>query len=517
MEFEREKLSKRKNNHGRRSDLMKRWVSGLLILSFFSACAVGPNYKRPKVNLPETFRGQEKNAETSPAENSLANLPWWEVFQDETLQGLIRTALEQNKDLKIAAARIEEARGLYRMKRGEQYPEIGAVVSGSQTFTTQQNIGNEGNLGNINRTYVAVGGTLSYEADLWGRYRRGSEAARAELFAQEDFRRNVLITLISDVARAYFELRELDEELGITKTTAGIRRKSLKLIRIRMQGGVVSLLDVRQSEAELAIAARDIPELERRIALKENEINLLLGQNPGSITRGEILGRKTFPPKVPLDLPSNLLDRRPDIVGAEHQLVAANARIGEAKALFFPQINLGAIVGAAFISGPIAGWTGVAALGGNLFQSIFDAGKRKGNLQAAKARFEQALQNYLKVIQQSLREVSDSLTSIDKLKGVRKEMERLVAAAQDGLRLANARYEGGVSSYLEVLEAERQSYNSQLTLTRTKKDQLIAIVQLYRALGGGWKGTEKSPESQASKTQASIFVSHEKAVKDSPH
>jgi multidrug efflux system outer membrane protein len=496
--------------------MMKRWLSGFLLLSFFSACAVGPDYKRPKANLPEKFRGQEKVATTSSTENSFADLPWWEVFQDETLQGLIHTALEENKDLKIAAARIEEARGLYRMKRGEQFPEIGAVVSGSKTFTTQSAIGNEGNLGNISRTYVALGGELSYEADLWGRYRRGSEAARADLFAQEDFRRNVLITLISDVAQAYFELRELDEELKITKTTVGLRTNSLGLIRVRMQGGIVSLLDVRQAEAERAIAARNIPELERQIALKENEINLLLGQNPGPITRGKLSQKKTFPPKIPLNLPSQLLERRPDIVGAEHQLMAANARIGEAKALLFPQINLGAIAGAAFIAGPIGGWTGLASLGGSLFQSIFDGGKRKGNLQAAKARFEQALQNYLKVIQESLREVSDSLISIDKLKGVRKQMELLVTAAQDGLRLSNARYEGGVSSYLEVLEAERQSFDSQLTLTRTKRDQLLAVVQLYRALGGGWKETEKSPESQASKTQAPSFVVHEKAVKDSP-
>jgi len=480
---------------------MKRWVSGLLIVSFLPACAVGPNYQRPKANLPLKFRGQEKVAEPVSEENSFAELPWWEVFQDETLQGLIRTALEQNKDLKIAAARIEEARGLYRMKHGEQFPEIGAAVSGSQTFTTKKNFEDEGNLGNVNRTYVAVGAEISYQVDLWGQYRRGSEAARADLFAQQDFRRNVIITLISDVARCYFELRELDEELRITKTTAGLRQRSLNLIRIRLSGGIVSLLDVRQGEAELAIAARDIPEIERKIALKENEISLLLGQNPGPIARGKISAKPFFTPKVPIDLPSNLLERRPDIVGAEHQLMAANARIGEAKALLFPQINLSAIIGAAFITGPVGGWTGLASLGGSLFQALFDGGKRKGNLEAVKARFEQALQNYLKVIQQSLREVSDALITIDKLKGVRKEMERLVAAAMDGLRLANARYEGGVSSYLEVLEAERQSFNSQLTLARTKKEQLLAVVQLYRVLGGGWVGIQDNPESQASSTE----------------
>src|SRR4030095_2556960 len=214
---------------------MKRWVSGLLLFSMTSACAVGPDYKRPKANLPENFRGQEKVASTSSAENSFADLPWWEVFQDETLRGLIQTALAQNKDLKIAAARIEQAPRPSRMKRGGQFPEIGAVVSGSQTFTTRENFSDEGNLGNVNRTYVALGGQLSYEVDLWGRYRRGSEAARADLFAQEDFRRNVLITLISDVARAYFELRELEEELGITKRTAKARKGSLGLIRQRME------------------------------------------------------------------------------------------------------------------------------------------------------------------------------------------------------------------------------------------------------------------------------------------
>src|SRR4030095_11994578 len=214
---------------------MKRWISFLILLCFSSACAVGPDYKRPKVSLPENFRGKKNAPKTSSAEASIAELPWWEVFQDETLKGLIRTALDQNRDLKIAAARIEEARGLYRMKRGEQFPEVGAVVSGSYTFTTQKNIGEEGNLGNINRTYVALGGELSYEADLWGRYRRASEAARADLFAQEDFRRNVLITLISDVATAYFELREFEEELSITKTTSGLRKKSLGLIRQRME------------------------------------------------------------------------------------------------------------------------------------------------------------------------------------------------------------------------------------------------------------------------------------------
>lgn len=476
---------------------MRRWTAGLLLLSFSSACAVGPKYQRPKVELPNSFRGQDPQSQNVPTESSFAALPWWEVFNDEELQILIKTALEQNKDLKIAAARIEEARGLYRAKRGEQFPELGFGTSGSQTFTTKSTIDDEGNLGSINRTYVALGAELSYEADLWGRYRRGSEAARAELLAQEEFRRAVVLTLLGDVARAYFELRCLDLEKEIAQNTTAVRRRSLNLTQQRLKGGVVSLLDVRQAEAELAISAAEIPRLEREIAMKENQISLLLGENPHSIPRGKTLTQQSIPPTLPVDLPSALLERRPDIRASEQQLIAANARIGEAKALFFPQINLNSLVGLAFVTGAFGGWTGVASLGGSLFQFLFDGGKRKGNLAAVKARFEQAVLKYQQVIQQSLREVSDALISIQKLAEIRKQHEKLVAAARDGNRLANARYEGGVSSYLEVLEAERILFNSELQLARLRRDQLVAVVQLYRALGGGWQSAE--PESQASR------------------
>jgi multidrug efflux system outer membrane protein len=474
---------------------MKRGIAVFLLLTFPTACAVGPKYQRPKAALPDSFRGQEGRASGDEGQISFGDLPWWEVFEDKELQELIRKALEQNKDLKIAAARIEEARGLYRMKRGDQFPQLGFATSGSQTFTNKDNVSDEGNLGNITRTYVAVGIDLSYEADLWGRYRRASEAARAELFAQEEFRRMVLITLLSDVARAYFELRSLDLELAIAKSTTAVRGRSLDLTRIRLRGGVVSLLDVRQAEAEVAISATQIPRIEREIGLKENEISLLLGENPHSVPRGQSLAKQSMPPDLPLNLPSALLERRPDIRSAEQQLIAANARIGEAKALFFPQINLSNIVGMAFVTGAFGGVTGVASLGGSLFQFLFDGGKRKGNLHATKARFEQALLNYEKVIQQSLREVSDSLISIKKLAEMRKEQEKLVRAARDGLRLANARYEGGISSYLEVLDAQRILFRSELELVAIKREQWVAVVQLYRSLGGGWEQSEaQAPE-----------------------
>lgn len=482
---------------------MKRILSSLLLATFSTACAMGPNYRRPEVAVPEKFRDQDKVPTASEAELSFADLPWWEVFQDPQLQELIRKALEQNKDLKLAAARVEEARGLYRSKRGEQFPEIGFLTSGSQTYTTQQNIDDEGNIGSINRTYVAVGAQLSYEADLWGRYRRASEAARAQLFAQEEFRRTVYLSLVAEVARAYFELRSLDLEREIGRSTASVRGRSLGLIRQRLKGGIVSLLDVRQAEAELATAQVEVARVEREIALKENQISLLLGENPGPVPRGKTLTAQSTPPQLPLDMPARLLERRPDIRKAEQDLIAANAKIGEAKALFFPQINLSALGGMAFVGGPLGGVTGILSLGGSLFQSIFDGGKRKGNYEAAKARFEQALIQYQKVIQQSLREVSDALVSVRKLAEIRKHTQSLVAAARDGHRLATARYDGGVSSYLEVLEAERLLFRSQLELARIRRDQLIAVAQLYRALGGGWNPAPAGPESRPSQISSS--------------
>lgn len=460
-----------------------------LIALLISACAVGPNYRRPPVSTPESYRGQ--SAATTSEGVPFGDLPWWEVFRDPTLQDLIRRALDQNKDLRIAIIRVEEGRGVYRATQGQQFPEIGLRAGAARNWAQKsQGVSPSGGVGAFSSAQVGL--DLSYQLDLFGQYRRATEAAKADLLKQDEFRRTVMITLISDVARAYFELREFDEELAITNRTVGTRGRSLKLVRARLEGGLVSLLDVRQSEAELAIATRTVPQLERLIALKENEISLLLGENPRSIERDRSVKVQGLPPTLPIDMPSVLLERRPDIRGAEQQLIAANARIGEAKALFFPQLNLAAFAGMSAVGGPLGATSAVASAAGSLFQFIFDGGRRKGNYEAAKARFEEALVRYEQVIQQSLREVSDALISIDKLKGVRKEQEALVAASVDGLRLANARYEGGVSSYLEVLETERQSFDSQLALAATKKDQLVAVVQLYRALGGGWFDAEKA-------------------------
>ncbi len=468
-----------------------RWTAWIALWT--SACAVGPNYRRPPVSTPEAYRGQTAAAPSNAI--PFGDLPWWEVFKDPVLQDLIRLALEQNKDLRIAIIRVEEGRGLYRATQGAQFPEIG-LSSGVSRSWAQKSQGGVPGQGQGSFTSGQVGLDLSYQVDLFGQFRRATEAAKADLLAQDEFRRVVMITLISDVARAYFELREFDEELAITRRTVGTRSGSLKLVRARLQGGLVSLLDVRQSEAELAVAARTVPELERLIALKENEISILLGENPRPIERDRKTQPQGLPPPLPLDLPSVLLERRPDIRQAEQRMIAANARIGEAKALFFPQINLTSFVGMTAVGGPFGATSAVASAAGSLFQFIFDGGRRKGNYEAAKARFEEALVGYEQVIQQSLREVSDALISIDKLKGVRREQEALVAASLDGLRLANARYEGGVSSYLEVLESERQSFDSQLALAATKKDQLVAVVQLYRALGGGWFDAELAAESR---------------------
>ncbi len=365
------------------------FLIGTVHLSLPLACAVGPKYQRPAVDLPNQYRG-EKFAPPSPDDVPFGDLPWGEVFRDPVLQQLMETALRNNKDLRIAAARVERARGQYHWVRSDQFPQLGfgSGISRSWAQKDQATVP-PGNLGTS--TAGQVGIDLSYQADLWGQYRRGTEAARAELFSSEEFRNNVLITLLSDVAQAYFDLLALDAQLRITEKTVQSRQASLYLVRQRLKAGWVSLLDVRQAEAELAVAAREIPALSRDIGLKENQISLLLGANPAPVPRGQKLNQQSMPPKLPLDLPSALLERRPDIRQSEQRLVAANAKIGEAKALFFPQINLASFVGMTVGGGLLDATSAASSITGSLFQFLFDGGKRKGNLEIAKANFEEAV------------------------------------------------------------------------------------------------------------------------------
>jgi len=467
---------------------MQNLMMVLISASMLSACTVGPNYKRPEVGAPATWRITD---ETS---GSLADLGWWQLFHDPALQNLIRAALKNNNDLLLAAARVSEARALVGVARSAQLPQLdGGAQYKNQRFS-EASFPPIDKLGvNPDMDFYRTDLDLSFELDLWGRLRRATEAARAELLTSEENQRTVMIALVSDVAQAYFQLLELDREAAIDRRTLESRRDSLNLVRRRYDDGLASNLDVKRSEEELAFAAATVPDVERRIMQAENRVSILLGQNPGPIARGAALENQQMPPDVPAGLPSALLERRPDILAAEQHLVAANARIGAAKAEFFPQISLTGAFGTEsvslsdFFSGPSRLWQ----VGPTVTLPIFHGGRLRANLQASEAKEQQALVQYRKSIQQAFREVDDALIFHGKAREIRLERERRVQAARQALTLANLRYANGVSSYLDVLDTQRQLFSAETDLALITRDQLVAVVQLYKALGGGWE-TEPS-------------------------
>jgi multidrug efflux system outer membrane protein len=448
-----------------------------------AGCTVGPNYHRPESMIPAEFRGLGPENPGGPA--SIADLPWWEVFGDPVLHGLIQEALHQNYDLRVAAQRILDARAQVTIARSFQFPELNG--SGSAPY---QNIQGKVEPPQIGESFTpAAGLDLSYEIDFWGRFRRTTEAARADLLATEAARRFVVITLVSDVAAAYFNLRDLDKELEITRETLATRIDSLRLVSLREQGGVAALIDVRQSEILVAQAAETVPDIERQIAQTENALAVLLGRNPADVPRGLLLRQQIAPPALPTGFPSALLVRRPDIVQAEAQLAAATARIGVAKSDYFPRVFLTGSAGAGgiWVSGNWAGPQGLFAIGPSFTVPIFNSGRIGASVDSAEARAQAALDQYRQTIVQAFREVSDALAEHQKRKEFRVEQEKLVAAARDTSRLANIRYTGGVTSYLEVLDSERQQFDAELGLIRNYRDELIAVIRLYKALGGGWQ------------------------------
>ncbi len=462
--------------------IMSRSFSILLLSALLAGCAVGPDYDRPAVPTPENWRTAAEGI------GSLGDLTWSELFQDETLQSLIRTALEENKDLKLAAARVLEARAQFGVIRSEQFPQIEGTASYDTRRSSQVSSAPIPPGTDVSKEVQRGTLDLSFEIDLWGRLRRATEAARAELLASEEARRVVVITLVSDVAQAYFDLLDLDRELEIAKRTVASRRESLRIIRLRQQEGLASELDLRRAEGELASTTAVIPDLERRIAQVENGLSILMGRNPGSISRGTPLVAQDLPPAIPAGLPSDLLERRPDVRQVEQRLVAANARIGEAKAAFFPRIFLTGAFGVESVAlsdlftGPAKIWQ----FGPTVTLPIFTAGRNRARLSAAEAREEQALVQYQQTIQQAFREVEDALVAHRKTREVRTEQETLVATAQRTLVLAQLRYVNGLASYLDVLDAQRQLFDAEIGLTRTGRNQLVAVVQVYKALGGGW-------------------------------
>jgi multidrug efflux system outer membrane protein len=439
------------------------------------ACTVGPNYKRPPVTTPDTFRGAPTGSSATPPA-SIAEERWPRLFEDEPLQVLIKTALAENFDVRIAASRILQAQAIYRVTRADQFPTVSGqhgTVFADQTLPT---VGN-GSLG--------VG--LSWELDFWGKFRRANEAARAEILATEWGRRAVLTSLVSQVATAYYDLRALDLELEIARRTLASRQESLQLTQVRESGGVTSLVDVRQAEQLVHTANGEIVDIQRQIEQQENFVSVLLGRYPDTIPRGRALTDQAHALEVPAGLPSALLDRRPDIQQAEQLLVSANAQIGVAKAQYFPQISLTASGGVASAALSTLFTNGTWAVAVGVLQPIFTAGRTRGQVDLAKARTEEAGLVYQQVIHQAFREVSDALVGYRRSQEFRVTQEQLVQSAQDARRLAELRYQGGAASYLEVLDSDTRLFTAELGLVQAQRDELAAFVEIYRALGGGWQ------------------------------
>lgn len=453
-----------------------------IAVMLLAGCKLGPNYKRPPVDTPSIYRAdQQASGQTQP---SLGNEKWWTVFQDPQLQELIRTALAQNYDLRIAAARVLQAQALLGITRADQFPTVSAGASG-----TNARIPGTKQLPAVNTSSIAANLSLFWELDFWGKFRRATEAARADLLASEWGQRAVITSLISNVASAYFQLRELDLELEISRQTLATRQESLRLVKVRFQGGVTSQMDVFQAEQLVYFAAASIPDLERRIEQQENLISILLGKNPGPVTRGRPLIDNPIAPTVPAGLPSALLARRPDIQTAEYLLVAANARIGVAKAAYFPQITLTGNAGyrSSALTSLFSESAGFWDAGAQLAQPIFTAGRIRSGVKLSQAQQQEAALFYLKTIQQAFREVSDSLIAYTKTQEFRQQQELLAKAAQDATHLAGVRYTGGATSYLEVLDSDTRYFSAALALAQAELAERLSLVQVYNALGGGWE------------------------------
>jgi multidrug efflux system outer membrane protein len=463
----------------------------LLLPLFFCAvvvslagCVVGPNYKKPMVNVPGTYRGLTEEEAAKTASASLGDQKWWEVFQDQQLQRLIRTALQQNYDARIAVTRVLEAQAQVGITRADQFPSVTASASG----TNQRNPAT-GPIPSFELTSGRVTASAVWQLDFWGRYRRATEAARADLLASEWARQEVSATLVSSVAAAYFQLRELDLELDITKRALASRKESLQLTQTLEEHGINSILDVRQAEQLVYTAAAEIVGLERRIEQQENLISTLLGNNPSDVARGLELTEQPHAPEIPAGLPSALLERRPDIRQAEQLMVAANAQIGVARAAYFPQISLTATPGfqSSALASLFSGSSGLWTFSGSITQPVFTAGKIRSGVRLAEAQQQETVLVYQQTIQGAFRGVSDALVAYRKDQEFREQQELLDRSAQDAAQLSSMRYQSGTTSYLEVLTNETNYFSAELGLAQARLNELLALVQIYQALGGGWQ------------------------------
>jgi multidrug efflux system outer membrane protein len=494
----------------------------LVALALLAGCAVGPDYRRPPVTVPEQIRGQEKPAEVAPAGTkpaepeptgagkteakpggtvsseaaSLADRAWWEIFQDDALKALIDEALRNGYDVRLAAWRVEEARANAGVARSEFFPQIQAEGGWSRSRRSglASPVAEPVNLYDVN-----LG--LTWEIDLWGRIRRLNEAALARYLATEEARRGVLLSLVSDVASSYFRLRELDFQLEIARRTATAFQETHSLFSRRLEAGAASALETSSAEASLATTTATIPSLERQIAAEENFLALLLGRNPDAIPRGAALNDQPLPLEIPAGLPSDLLKRRPDIRQTEQDLIAANAEVGVTVADFFPSLSLtGAFGGVAPQISDLFGQGRTWSVGGGLLSPVFQGRRLKNQHRAALARWEEAKVEYERSVTNAFAEVSTALTAYGKLADAEKEQARAVAAYREAVSLSNSRYLGGLSDYLEVLQAQQQLFPAENSLAQIRFDRLATLVELYRALGGGWKLTDTEwagPENRA--------------------
>ena len=455
-------------------------------LALLAGCAVGPNYQKPAVNAPAQFRFAEVTGT-----NSLADLPWWQVFQDPVLQSLIRTALTNNYDLKQAVARVEQARYQSLAVNSAFFPQIG--YSGDIGRGKNALYNSPATLNGDKASSAFVGASAFWEIDFWGRIRRSSEAARAQYLATEEARRSFTISLMSEVATTYFQLLDLDQELEIERAATNAYAGSYRIFNDRLRSGVASKLETDRAAAALANAAATIPALELQIAQTENQMNVLLGRNPGPVARGKLADQSVKAPQIPAGLPSDLLLRRPDVLSAEQSLVAANANIGVNLANFFPQIGLTTLLGRASpeLSDFTAGSGNILNIGGTMTGPIFQGGQLRAQYKAAKARFDESLAAYQQTVLTAFREVSDALIARQKLADQYQFNGEAVAALESSVSLAMDRYINGKSSYYEVLQAQQELYPTQRAQVQTRTSELISVVQLYKALGGGWPAADQ--------------------------
>ena len=453
----------------------------LCLLLLFAGCKVGPNYARPEYPVPPSHRSDAAlPGAATPAAPALTfgDVKWFDLFRDEKLQELIRTALKDNYDIQIAAQRVLAAQAYVGVEKSALYPSLNAEGSADR----QQGV-------NAATRTGFGGGRVFWELDIWGKIRRSTEAARAQYLALEAVQKAVTQTLVTGVASSYFQLLELDQELMVAQRSLASRQGSLKLVQARLTGGLATQLEVDQAISLVVSAAATIADVERRREQAENFLNTLLGRNPGPVERSRALGDQRLVPEVPAGLPSVLLERRPDIQQAEQMLVAANARVGVAKSLFFPSISLTGTGGYQHFEIPKLPFSsagGIYGFGGNLVQPLFNGGALWSNYKASKAQREAAILTYLKSVQDAFRDVADSLIGYQKAKEYRAQREIFVITLRNQLRLADMRYVGGVSSFLEVLDTERQALDAELSYAQAYLNELNSVIYVYKALGGGW-------------------------------